>query len=80
MSSYPVIFGLSDEYQKDCKGRSLGVLAVGLSVLQFICVLTVKLWIDGKSELVQIVCLGQDICPLQRIWKGRGQVGAKQSA
>lgn len=79
MSSYPVIFGLSDEYQKDCKGRSLGVLAVGLSVLQFICVLTVQLWIDGKSELVQIVCLGQDtVC-----YRGSGREEgsrAKQSA
>lgn len=80
MTSYPVIFGFSDPYQKDCKGRAPCVSDVGLSLLQFICVFTGELFSFGKSVLAQKVCLGQDICFYQRIWKGRRQVGAKQSA
>lgn len=80
MTSYPVIFGFSDRYQKDCKGRALCVSAVGLSLLQFTCVFTGQLCRFGKSVLAQKVCLGQDICLYQRIWKGRGQVGVKQTA
>lgn len=79
MTSFSVIFGFSDRYQKDCESRARCVSVVGLSVLQFICVFTGQLCCFGKSVLAQKVCLEQDICLYQRIWKGRGRVGVKQA-
>jgi hypothetical protein len=74
MTSYLVFFGLSDSYQKNCKGCPFCVSVVSGVVLLFMWVLTGQLCHYGISVSDQKVCLEQEICPLQRIWKRREQI------